>query len=154
MQMQPCGRKRTVPTQIRESWKKHPSIYPPVLHYFNESCFVKPLFPNDITSWVLVIREKTSTLLYVITLPLCTWEHPSHTERSDTVGCWWFGPAGCCWLQPLRLGEKLSTGMMALHMKNREASYYQSAPFCRHFSFTDTGHYLARFPGKEGFCFL
>ncbi|XP_056459297.1 zinc finger matrin-type protein 3 [Gadus chalcogrammus] len=36
--------------------------------------------------------------------------------------------------------------MMALHMKNREASYYQSAPFCRHFSFTDTGHYLARFP--------
>ncbi|CAL8306482.1 unnamed protein product [Lota lota] len=44
--------------------------------------------------------------------------------------------------------------MMALHIKNRDASYYQSAPFCRHFtspplSFPDSGHYLARFPGPE-----
>lgn len=46
------------------------------------------------------------------------------------------------------------TVRMALQLKNGTATYYQSAEFCRNYtsppvSYGESGHYLARFPGKE-----
>lgn len=44
--------------------------------------------------------------------------------------------------------------MMALQLKNGDATYYQSAEYCRNYtsppvSYGDSSHYLTRLPGKE-----
>lgn len=49
------------------------------------------------------------------------------------------------------------TAMMALQLKNGDATYYQSAEYCRNYtsppvSYGDNSHYLNRLPGKERLC--
>lgn len=56
-----------------------------------------------------------------------------------------------------KLVKKDVTAMMALQLKNGDATYYQSAEYCRNYtsppvSYGDSSHYLNRLPGKERLC--